>query len=172
MLNPRYLLRLQFCLRVSLTIALLTVVAAPSLPYLVWAQQSAPELTVVAGEDAFELSWTAVAGAERYALWAWASPDGWQRTGGNSLTNTSYSHFRFTPGRTYHYTMRAAHAGGVSGPWSDYAFATFKPPIATPALTSEAGEGKVALSVGRWRAQHAMNCGYGPTPTADKGSAE
>ena len=172
MLNRRYVLRLQFCLRVSLTVALLTVVATPSFSYLVRARQSAEELTVVAGEDAFELNGTAMAGTDCNALWAWTNPDGWQQIGGNSLTDTSYNQFGLAPGRTYHSTMRAARAGDVSGPWSDYAFATFKPPMAAPALTSKAGEGEVELSVGRWRAQYAMNCGYGPAPTAGRRLAE
>ena len=110
MLNRRYLLRFQFCLRVSLTVALLTVVATPSFSYLVRARQSAPELTVVAGEDAFELNWTAMAGTDCNALWAWTNPEGWQQIGGVNLTGTLYTHADAIAGTTYYHAIRSVNA--------------------------------------------------------------
>jgi fibronectin type 3 domain-containing protein len=138
-----------------LAAALLATSAVLIFVNLVWAQQTsteaavpAPSLTAEADNGTVELNWTAVTDAERYELWVWTSADGWQQIGGDSLTDTTYSHTELTTGTTYHYTVRAVHAGGVTGPWSEYVSATFDPPIAAPTLTAQAGEGEVELSWG------------------------
>ena len=138
-----------------LAVALLAVAAVLVYANLVWAQQtsteaslSAPALTAEAGDGTVELSWTAVTGAERYELWVWTSVDGWQQIGGDNLTDTAYRHTGLTAGMTYYYTVRALHAGDVTGPWSEYVSGTFDPPIAAPTLTAQAGEGEVELSWG------------------------
>ena len=136
-----------------LSVAFLTVAAFLLYTSMASAQQtsteatlSAPELTAEAGESAVGLSWTAVIGAERYELWVWTSADGWQQIGGDNLTDTSYNHTGLAAGTTYYYTVRAVNAGGVAGPWSEYASVTFEPSLATPTLTAEAGESAVELS--------------------------
>ena len=71
-----------------------------------------------------EIVWTEVIGADRYELWEWWDFDpGWQRIGDN-LQSVSYSQRGRTPGRTYHYAVRAIDANGVEGAWSDYPSAT------------------------------------------------
>ena len=83
-----------------------------------------------------KLSWTEVAGADRYDLrvW-WASDPGWQPVD-DSLNGTSYMHRGLTPGRTYHYAIRAIAANGVEGAWSAFPFATVPDtPTQTPTPT-------------------------------------
>ncbi len=82
-----------------------------------------------------EISWTEVAGADRYELWEfWDFHPGWQLIKGD-LQSTSYSRHGLTPGRTYHYAVRAVAANGVVGAWSNYPFATV-PEVPTPTPTS------------------------------------
>ena len=71
-----------------------------------------------------ELSWTEVAGADRYDLrvW-WASDPGWQLID-DSLKGTSYSHRGLMPGRTYHYAILAVDGDGLGGAWSEVPVAT------------------------------------------------
>ena len=88
----------------------LTASQAPALP--------APELTVQATADAVALSWSAVSGAARYALWVWERSTQWQQIGGNSLTATTYTHGNLTAGTLYFYTVQAVTAGGEEGAWS------------------------------------------------------
>ncbi len=71
-----------------------------------------------------ELSWDAVSGAVRYALWAWESVNGWQKIGGDNLTSTSFVHSSAAVGVTYFYAVRAVNGSGDGGPWSRYAKAT------------------------------------------------
>ena len=78
-----------------------------------------------------ELSWTAVPGAVRYALWAWR--DGlqdWQRLDDGDLTATSYSHEDLTAGTTYYYIIVAVDANGAWGMWSNEVNATVAAPPA------------------------------------------
>ncbi len=86
-----------------------------------------PALTAQATESGVELTWEAVAGAERYELLTWwANAPDWQAIGGANLTGTSYTHADVTAGRTYNYTIRAVDADGGAGPWltGDYPSAT------------------------------------------------
>ena len=85
---------------------------------------TAPGLTAVAGDGMVELSWDAVSGAVRYALWAWESVDGWQKIGGDNLTSTSFVHSSAAVGVTYFYAVRAVNGSGDGGPWSKYAKVT------------------------------------------------
>ena len=76
-----------------------------------------------------ELSWTAVPGAVRYALWAWR--DGlqdWQRLDDGDLTATSYSHEDLAAGTTYYYIIVAVDANGAWGTWSNEVNATVAAP--------------------------------------------
>ena len=136
-----------------LSVAFLTVAAFLLYTSMASAQQtsteatlSAPELTAEVGELAVGLSWTSVTDAERYQLWVWTSAVGWQQIGGNNLTDTSYNHTGLAAGTTYYYTVRAIHAGGVTGPWSEYESAMFEPSLVAPTLTAETGESAVELS--------------------------
>ena len=132
-----------------LAAALLATAAVLVYANLVWAQQTsteaavpAPSLTAEANNNGTaELNWTAVTGAERYELWVWTSADGWQQIGGDSLTDTTYSHTELTAGTIYYYTVRAVNAAGESGPWSEYASATVttgQTPMPTQTPTSTA----------------------------------
>jgi len=137
-----------------LAVAILTVAAVLIYANLASAQQTsteatltAPALTAEADNGRVGLNWTEVTGAERYGLWVWTSADGWQQIGGDNLTGTTYSHTGLTAGTTYYYTVRAVHAGSVTGPWSEYASATYEEqPLAAPTLTAEAGEGAIEMS--------------------------
>ena len=107
---------------------------------------SAPELTVVAGEDAIELSWNEIENAARYQLWARSEADGWQLLDG-ALTATSYRHDELEKGVTWYYTIRAVDAQGQSGPWAEYASATVGAVLAAPEITAVAtAEGAIELS--------------------------
>ena len=83
-----------------------------------------------------KLSWTEVAGADRYDLHVWwASDPGWQPID-DSLNGTSYMHRGLTAGRTYYYAIRAIAANGVEGAWSAFPFATVPvTPTQTPTPT-------------------------------------
>ena len=85
---------------------------------------STPALTAEAAESAVEVSWTAVVGAARYALWVWDSVNEWRQIGGDSLTGTTYTHSDVSAGTTYWYAIRAVNADGETSAWSDFVPAT------------------------------------------------
>ena len=133
-------------LRTVSVLTLVAVLAALTPAFLathseVYAQETlaAPALTAEAsGATAIELGWEAVDGAVRYELWAWWDNDsGWQRLGGGSLTDTTYTHSNLTAGTTYYYQVQAVDAGGVKGAWSQRVHAT-PVALAAPALTADA----------------------------------
>ena len=107
---------------------------ATSTPTPVASPLTAPKLAAEAGEDAVELRWDAVPGAVRYELMVWWDPlPDWQPLGGNSLTATSYTHTGLTPGREYHYTIRAVDAAGRMSDWQqDFASPTVPAAPETP----------------------------------------
>ncbi|MDE0142879.1 MAG: fibronectin type III domain-containing protein [Caldilineaceae bacterium] len=85
-----------------------------------------------AGANTIELSWTAVPGADRYALFRQevAAP-GWQQIDGGNLRSApfgaaltpdvTYRDRGLTPGVTYQYALRAIDANGQPlGPWSNF----------------------------------------------------
>ena len=100
-------------------------------------------LTATTAAGAVELSWTEVSGAVRYDLWTWwDAAIGWQQIGGDSLTDTTYTHTEVTAGVTYYYAVRGMDAAGVAvSVWSDYASAAPLPGTAatsTPTPTATA----------------------------------
>ena len=97
---------------------------------------SVPVLTAQAAEDGVELSWTAVHGATRYELWVWDSVNEWRQFGGDSLTDTTYTHTDPAVGTTYFYTIRAANADGETSAWSDYVSTATAIPVHTPTATA------------------------------------
>ena len=94
-------------------------------------------VTATGAAGAVELSWTEVLGATRYALYTWwDAAIGWQQIGGDSLTDTTYTHTEAMAGVTYYYAVRGMDAAGVAvSAWSDYASAAPLPGTAAPANT-------------------------------------
>ncbi len=105
----------------------------------------APELTAQPADHAISLTWTPIAGAARYELWAWNSNDDWQLLGDN-LTGTTFHHTGLTAGNTYFYQIRAVDAAGEGGVWSEQVPASLPSDLAAPALTARASTGAVTLS--------------------------
>ena len=107
--------------------------------------ESAPTLTATPAAGAVELSWTEVSGAVRYDLWTWwDAAIGWQQIGGDSLTDTTYTHTEVTAGVTYYYAVRGMDAAGEAvSAWSDYATAT---PLSGIAATATATPTPTAAS--------------------------
>ena len=97
---------------------------------------AAPVLTAQAAEDGVELSWTTVHGATRYELFVWDSVNEWRQFGGDSLTDTTYTHTDPAVGTTYFYTIRAANADGETSAWSDYVSTATAIPAHTPTATA------------------------------------
>ena len=79
----------------------------------------APTLSATyAGATTIKLVWSEVPGADWYELWTWWDSDpGWQLVD-DRLQGASYSHRGLTPGRAYHYAIRAINASGVEGAWT------------------------------------------------------
>ena len=93
-------------------------------------------MTAQAAEDGVELSWTTVHGATRYELFVWDSVNEWRQFGGDSLTDTTYTHTDLVAGTTYFYTIRAANADGETSAWSDYVSTATAIPAHTPTATA------------------------------------
>ena len=91
---------------------------------------AAPALTADGTKaNRVELSWTAVSGAVRYALWAWWDGlEDWQPLDDGNLTATSYTHEDLTAGTAYYYIIVAVDANGAWGAWSNEANATAAAP--------------------------------------------
>ena len=104
-----------------------------------------PVLTAAAGQNAVELTWPEVTGADRYELWTWTSAGGWQQIGGDNLTATTYNHSGLTTGTTYFYQIRAVNAAGQTSPWSDRVSATVPASLPAPVVTATAAEGEIEL---------------------------
>ena len=97
----------------------------------------APKLTAKATISAtIELTWTEVAGADRYELHTWwANDPGWQPID-DGLKGASYVHRGLTAGRTYYYAIRAIQVNGLEGEWSEFPYATVpETPMSTPTPT-------------------------------------
>ena len=102
-----------------------------------------PVLTAQVGEDAIELRWDPVPGAVRYQLrvW-WDTLSTWQPLAELDAPTASYTHTDPTPGREYHYTIRAVNAAGQASDWQqNFPSATVpagsdaSPPTPTPTST-------------------------------------
>lgn len=106
----------------------------------------APELTAQPADRAISLTWTPIAAAARYELWAWNSNDDWQQLGGDNLTATSFNHSEFNAGDTYFYQIRAVNADGEPGEWSQRVSVSLPGNLPAPALTARASTGAVDLS--------------------------
>ena len=99
-------------------------------------------LTVTGRADlgTVELRWDEVPGAH-YEIYVWR--DGvneWRPIGGNSHSDTSYTHRDVPAGIRHWYTVRAVNSQGVRGPWSNFPEVTLStPPVqhtATPRPTN------------------------------------
>ena len=79
---------------------------------------TAPALTAEAVADAIQLRWQAEPGAVRYQLrvW-WDTLPAWQPLAQVDAPAVSYTHTGVTPGRKYHYTIRAVNADGQTSDW-------------------------------------------------------
>ena len=97
-------------------------------------------LTAQASEDGVELSWTTVHGATRYELFVWDSVNEWRQFGGDSLTDTTYTHTDLVAGTTYFYIIRAANADGETSAWSDQVSTVTATATATHTPTATAGQ--------------------------------
>ena len=73
-------------------------------------------VAVTAGDGQVDLSWSAVTGADSYAIKRSTSDGGPYTTvtGADSLTSTSYSDSGLTNGTTYYYVVTATNADGES----------------------------------------------------------
>ncbi len=94
------------------------------------------------------LTWTEVTGAERYELYTWWDYDtGWQFIDGN-LRGTTYTHDGLTPGRLYHYAIRAINANGLESDWSNVPSARTSTGslLNAPTLELETAAGQVTVS--------------------------
>ena len=89
----------------------------PTPPSTVFAL-SQPVLSAQGGEGAVQLSWTEVSGALRYVLMVWTTANGWQRIGGDNLTDTSYRHTGLTAGTNYYYWVHAVNGSGELSAWA------------------------------------------------------
>ena len=99
---------------------------------------STPTLTAEATASGIELSWAE--DAVRYELWTWTGTDGWRQIGGDSLTDTSYTHKDVAVGTTYFYTVRAVNAEGETSGWAQNFSATAlqeQQHTATPTATAD-----------------------------------
>ena len=108
-----------------------------------------PVLTATPGYLQITVSWTAVAGAARYELWAW--DNSWTRldSATNQITGTSYTHPGLTGGRTYYYQARSVDSGGVMSAWSGQVNATVlsSPNISAPtSFTAARGDQMITLN--------------------------
>ena len=79
---------------------------------------AAPILSAAAVEGGVELSWTPVAGAAGYELWAWTRWEDWQRLDDGSLSATAFSHTGLPSGVTYYYGIRAIDERGGASEWA------------------------------------------------------
>ncbi len=102
-------------------LARLTATPTPSpTPTQTPAGLSVPTLTATAsGAHTVALTWTEVAGAVRYELWAWESANGWQRLDDGNLTAAFHTHSSLNAGATYYYSVRAVAASGKTSDWSE-----------------------------------------------------
>ena len=97
----------------------------------------APILSVVAAEGAMELTWTPVAGAVGYELWAWTRWEDWQRLDDGSLNATTFSHAGLPSGVTYYYGIRAIDERGGTGEWAQQAWAKVPGFLVVPEVPEE-----------------------------------
>ena len=97
----------------------------------------APIISAVATEGAVELSWTPVAGAVAYELWAWTRWEDWQRLDDGSLSATTFSHTGLPSGVTYYYGIRAIDESGGTGEWAQQVSATVPGYLVVPEVPEE-----------------------------------
>ena len=110
----------------------------------------APRLTARATEWGVELSWKAVAGAERYELMTWWDEEtGWLSIDSDDLTGATYMHTSVRTWTTYFYTIRAVNAAGeTSGWWAKFPSARVRPVVTVTTLDKpmSATAGRCALT--------------------------
>ena len=98
---------------------------------------AAPILSAAAVEGGVELSWTPVAGAVGYELWAWTRWEDWQRLDDGSLSATTFSHTGLPPGVTYYYGIRAIDDRGGTGEWAQQVWAKVPGYLVVPEVPGE-----------------------------------
>ena len=79
---------------------------------------SQPVLSAQGGGGAVQLSWTEVSGTLRYVLMVYTTANGWERLGGDNLTDTAYRHTGLTAGTNYYYWVRAVNGSGEKSAWA------------------------------------------------------
>ena len=79
---------------------------------------SQPVLSATGGGGAVQLSWTEVSGTLRYVLMVYTTANGWERLGGDNLTDTAYRHTGLTAGTNYYYWVRAVNGSGEKSAWA------------------------------------------------------
>ena len=118
----------KLALRICLSVTILVMFANWSLPTggAVLAQSTqaeildAPTLNAVGRATEIDVSWTPVAGADRYELWVLVdNTTTWQQLDSGDLTALSYTHSGLTAGRTYTYIVAAVDSANVRGEWSN-----------------------------------------------------
>ena len=79
---------------------------------------SQPVLSAQGGGGAVQLRWTEVSGTLRYVLMVYTTANGWERLGGDNLTDTAYRHTGLTAGTNYYYWVRAVNGSGEKSAWA------------------------------------------------------
>lgn len=123
------------------------IVYSYTLPNMVIA--APPDLSVVAGDQKADLSWTAVDGSTSYSLKRATTAGGPYESIATGITGTKYADTGLTNGTTYYYIVTAVNSAGESNPSNEASATPFKPetkPEAPINLTAVGWDSKVDLT--------------------------